>query len=106
MSERDKFLTEAIGECLHENGEIEIEDMTVCPNCFCDPHWNDFSTWAGFGKLWEFSNQQEWWGEFKDSTVCYALSWEALKMFIVDPELIDPDYLATTVYEFLKERNP
>ena len=57
MSERDKFLTEAVGECWHEWSDIGDTPPRFCKVCEkFEPHtysW-DFSSWDGFGKLLKY----------------------------------------------------
>ena len=74
---RDQFLTEWLGECWHE-WELQIEDagpyakfgewLYKCSKC--EAHSNEnmsdrmvvrpsFSTWPGFGKLWEAAQKDE-----------------------------------------------
>ena len=49
----------------------------------------DFSTWEGFGKLWEWAIEQEWWYEF----------W-------IEQEWSKPNLknFANAIYKFLKEK--
>lgn len=80
---RDKFLIKAMGECWHEfdeNSPERHENWDGCATQYSG-QWNDctkcgedhieevannagFDTWAGFGKLWEWSQKQEWWMRF------------------------------------------
>lgn len=54
----------------------------------------DFSTWEGFGKLWEWAKKQEWWHkEF------------LYKQYMGDLKLIHPDRFADAVYTFLTENS-
>lgn len=98
--ERDKFLSTLIGECWHDGannyGEI------VCAKCHklvMVEDRVDFSTWEGFGKLWEWAQKQEWFKEvpfnFDENRYhdCYML-------FPV--EFVNPDRFADAVYEHLK----
>ena len=90
--ERDKFLTEAMGECWHERrfpnqcscGKKLHSGAIITGN-------NDFSTWDCFGKLWNWSHKQEWWALFRINYV------EVIDSYI------HPDRFADAVYEFLKE---
>jgi hypothetical protein len=100
MSERDKYLTEAMGECWHESDW----GQTICKHCrrTNDPRYFDFdeqnktfSSWSGFGKLWNWSQKQEWWMEFKNWYIC--------RNKVTFEYLIHPDRFADAVYEFLKE---
>ena len=116
MSERDKFLTEAMGECWHE-WEGHVSDYKRCMKCHKDGGYpegfrvrlinNNFSIWEGFGKLWEFCQKQEWWNDFclhhKDS--------DNMKVAIVvmssnylHEDIINPDRFADAVYEYLKSK--
>lgn len=63
-TERDKFLTEAMGCPWHE--VVSINNFEVTCSCgmsaFMNPCDNlNFSTWDGFGKLWEWAQKQGWW---------------------------------------------
>lgn len=110
--ERDKFLTEQLGECWHEAGHRRrISNNMVQRDCACgvSSMWEiisvepakyrflrrDFSTWENFGKLWEWSQQQEWWREF---------SFDVLRAPYIFLELINPDNFANAVCEFLKSK--
>lgn len=74
---RNLFLTAKIG---HKNETI------------------DFSTWFGFGELWEWSKEQDWCKEFRQIYLNKAASEGVIVAF-----LINPDRFANAVYEFLKE---
>ena len=133
--ERDKFLTEAMSECWHENIR-DMNGITHILKCTCGRIYssgrkeyidsevnhelrkeyacrnNDFSTWGGFGKLWEWTSKQEWWDSFYPyslcsqsvtvSTLCYSGQDEIFHIF--DQKFIDPDKFANAVYEYLKEK--
>ncbi len=56
--QRNQFLTEAMEECWHNKvGPSDGYEYTHCIKCQAD-YWhlkfNDFSSWADFGKLVEF----------------------------------------------------
>ena len=116
---RDKFLTEALGECWHTNS-ADWEFRAPWPyRCLCgygtdykvelDQHCcdsqPDFSTWEGFGKLWEWAQKQDWWCEFfvyhvqnpkrdtEDETALHTWT-----------KNINPTRFANVVYEFLQRR--
>lgn len=112
--ERDKFLTGAMGETWHE-WVLPEEHCKHIPGisykCKCGGFHptlkrnNNFSTWAGFGKLWEWSRWREWWPKFigkigdhqfdePEAGLCEC-SW-------IDTYYIHPDRFANAVYEFLK----
>ena len=98
-TERDKFLTEARGECWHEFSSTAVTSSCykccrILPACT----FIDFSTWEGFGKLYSWCKEQEWWTMF-----CYYRfgdgNYIGYKVF----EFIEPDRFADAVYEFLKD---
>ncbi len=92
---RDRSLTEAMG-----SERWNDYDRTE--------HNNTFSSWRGFGKLWEWAQQQEWFKKFLVSanvSCGYEMSIdfaEAVGVSLPD-ELIQPDRFADAVYSFLKE---
>ncbi len=96
MSERDKFLTEAMGECWLEKSFF-IEGEENCPKCLKGHENINFFTWEGFGNLWEWAQKQKWWEQYcflhDPLTTCGC--WELL---------VQPDRFANSVYEFLKEQ--
>lgn len=95
--ERDKFLTEAIGCLWHQQIYPDNGGSAMC-SCGSPAHCcyyvknDDFSTWTGFGKLWEWSSVQPWWADtYPDGMI---------------PEMfIQPDVLSTAVYQYLKEKD-
>lgn len=99
MSERDKFLTEAMGECWHDMIYNELGDryskLYMCMKCTHQDNSitldNDFSTWEGFGLLWEWSQKQEWKANFS-----YRVGFREY--------LVNPDRFADAMYAYLKER--
>lgn len=93
--ERDKFLTEAMGECWHQ-WCTKSSFSGFCDKCqtqIVDKTQNDFSTWEGFGKLWEWAQKQDGWRDF----IAYEFGWG-------DFSIIDPDKFANAVYKFLKNK--
>ena len=67
---RDKFLTETMGKCNHK-WTINIPPNDWLGTCYQCRRCGklsvrqqlgtiDFSTWQGFGKLWEWARQQTW----------------------------------------------
>jgi hypothetical protein len=57
----------------------------------------DFSTWEGFGKLWEKCNEQDWWKELE-----YYLDLNS--GIFLNVMYISPDTFSNAVFKFLKER--
>jgi hypothetical protein len=116
--ERDKFLTKLIGNCWHEfiNGQsshckycnriIRMIDFKCYEN-FID---NNFSTWKGFGNLWEFccgyeyeieqKIGQDWWMDFLKQHQPFGYFMDLNFM-----DLIYPDRFADSIYKYLKERD-
>ena len=69
MSDKYKFLTESIGGCNQDEGLYRDSGYLCCRKCKelvrnCSGGI-DFSTWDGFGKLWDWVAQQDWWEDFK-----------------------------------------
>jgi hypothetical protein len=99
--ERDQFLTEKLGECWH------IVNYGRCEKCNKVIHRDrdeiddyslnlHFSSWDGFGKLWECCDRRRWFVHMlekkrKSSDVFY--------------DIVHPDRFADMIYEYLKE-NP
>lgn len=114
----NKFLTLAMGECWHKWVRADGHPFK-CKLCGCsqyhyslpDEGWPhpDFSTWTGFGSLWEWAQKQEWWFEF---------GWEFYPQVATIPEdtlgehreiamlssFINPERFAIALYNFLKEK--
>jgi len=110
--DRDKFLTEAMGECWHnEYRQIgqTFEDRYetfVCLSCNKASAYspslprNNFSTWEGFGKLWEWAVKQEWWHNFQ---LHYLKGTFGVSPDFFRKRLINPDKLANAIYEFIQD---
>ena len=83
------FLTEAMGEC--------------CPKFFKKYGYHkqiDFLTWEGFGKLFKWAMDQDWWDTFAlDNGRCN----DNFEMFI-DERLIDPEAFAKAVVGYLQKK--
>lgn len=100
----NKALTLVIGECWHEGYMFDVNHIEVCNNC--DKSYvrnNNFFTWEGFGKLWEWGQTQDWWEEFKsncngDRMECFM---EEVEPYDWEEIFIEPECFATTLYEFL-----
>ena len=95
--ERDKFLTEAIGECCHEYPYGE--HCAKCGKLSWDGYDNDFSTPEGFFKLWNWTVKQSWWEKFGD---CYYVTPGDGGVTAIQLEyIIHPDRFANVVYQYL-----
>ena len=105
---RDKFLTEAMGECWHEAKCSYNDGWSIDYECRCGLRWteednqlnnNNFSTWEGFGKLWEWVRRPApqmigFLGEH-----CENYHSNDISMYI-----INPDKFADAVYEYLTSK--
>lgn len=114
-TERDKFLTEAMGGCWHElvdpgTGLIFGPNYRA-PECSCGKtlsrmtplHNNpDFSTWQGFGKLWTWAKEQGWWEGFLFDLG--SINIRTRDQLVIHPDYINPDHFADAIYDFLKDR--
>lgn len=102
--ERDKFLTEQMDKCWHE--ELYRYDSFTKRCKVCDKDSRsctriNFSTPDGFFKLWNWAKEQEWWEDWKESKEYRNLD----GAYIINMEFfIHPDRFANAIYEFLKER--
>jgi len=116
MTDRDKFLTETMGLCWHE----QSEQFGVCGKCgnrlpglgiTCPDGGSkiqikrdfDFSTWHGFGMLWEWAIKQDWWRGKKDSLVVSMLCRSGGVGDLLD-KYISPSRFADAIYEFLRKQ--
>jgi hypothetical protein len=68
-----------------------------------EPNGEDYIVMAGvfFFLLWEWAQEQEWWGEFMD--VCWTDGEFAGTETSFLSHYINPDRFANAVYEFLKD---
>jgi hypothetical protein len=64
------------------------------------PAFTDYFTWEGFGKLWEWGPDQDWWDTFMTDNGRYNDNFE---MFI-NENLIDPEPFAKAVADFLQKK--
>ena len=103
-TERDKFLTEAMGEQWHENtGEVAGNNVIGFTLCSCGKWWGqfgclentNFSAWTGFGMLWEWAQEKRWWHKFAADYLDGYMEFE---------KYIHPDRFANAIYEHLKPK--
>jgi hypothetical protein len=102
-TERDKYLTEAMGLCFHPRRR-KVESfggfVWVCRTCHrTNPIRINFDSPDGFFKLWNWAQGQEWWVEFIREHYTYTAntrSWE-----LVD-SLVHPTRFADAVYDYLR----
>ncbi|EAT15509.1 hypothetical protein Dace_1371 [Desulfuromonas acetoxidans DSM 684] len=117
-TERDKFLTEILGECWHgstivgyRNNPSSTQALCKCGQgslwkcCFDDDDYqfkqNNFSTWECFGKLLNLLSHHERRDEFFSTYGAIIPDHQRPKYYLED-RYIDPDALANIAYEFLK----
>lgn len=100
-TERDKFLTEVMGICWHEQ---PIKREPYCIKCkqrrghlVFTPNNVRFHTWPAFGLLFEWAQKQEWFAQF----VFFKTNSDYDEIKI---KFIHPTRFADAVYQFLKER--
>ena len=109
--EINKYLTEAIGECWHtwdltlHKDNFALLTLT-CKHCLVEvkrnestKFENDFFTWEGFGKLWEWARSQEWWSDF--SRYLDTPTVECNDVTHIDFRVISPETFASSIYDFL-----
>lgn len=116
---RDKFLTEAMGECWHEWVNQRSHEAVACTKC--DGLWGtdrtpDFSSWQGFGKLWEWAQGQEWWCDCycgllysetnpePENPIKFEVPDEWVMNMLIHQHLIHPDHFADAIYSFLTNK--
>lgn len=119
-TKRDKFLTEVMGKCWHEevheccvNGELKM----VCKcGIYAQKGYHDilssgfkqtydFSTWDGYGKLWEWVQGQKWFGDFMWRCEPFRITHECLSGPPMKIWNIHPSAFATSVYNYLKDKS-
>ena len=124
---RDKFLTEAMGECYHkEYTRKPYHDNTMIAICKCGDYsepfqlsgfgstnnpifsqYYNFSTWEGFGVLWKWVWTQRWYYDFK--SYCNGTYMEGFmeqeEANNWEEQFIDPDVFANKLYMFLKRNS-
>ena len=98
MSKRDKFLTEVMGRVYREKDFIDI-DHTRHPSIEKAKFGKSisFSTWQGFGELWEWAKRQEWWDYFAD----LGLARKGHRPYLIPIGIIEPSRFADAIYEYL-----
>jgi hypothetical protein len=104
---RNKYLTEAMG--LEYIKTITRGKFGDCIH-YREPNGEDYIVMAGvfFFLLWEWAQDQEWWGMFvidgKDSDKAYIFLTVKSGAYL-HVEDINPDRFANAVYDFLKARS-
>jgi hypothetical protein len=109
--DRDKYLTEAMGDCWH------IVNYGRCEKCNKVIHRDrdeiddyslnlHFSSWDGFGKLWIWANEQRWWYNFWCNSLLWTSKCYRPDFMITDEfrfSFVNPDNFADALYVYLKE---
>lgn len=102
QEEINKFLTEAMGYCSWAH------DHTCNSRCTSAggkiPHYLNLFTWEGFGKLWGWVQKQDWWKTFGQKAYCGYYSKSPAYPYQLAYGVVNPDRLATAVYNFLKDQ--
>ena len=97
-----------MGECWHEYypNKLLIEP-TKCLKCGASTvnpslaNKKYYDTWPGFGKLWVWAQEQEWWVDFE-----YEILYDCCSS--IDNKInwfIHPERFACALYGFLKKYN-
>lgn len=108
MTERNKFLMEALG---YEQKESAIDLGLGLGSMFSGVWWvkeeckrssiTDFSSWAGFGELWEWANEQKWWYTFLNNDLMRLHVGDYSEYEYFDTKMINPDKFATAIHKHL-----
>jgi hypothetical protein len=64
---------------------------------------NDFSTWEGFGKLWEWAISQGWWESFALTSNHGVCDSNEGYIFIND-NYICPEEFADAIYKYMQNK--
>jgi len=112
--DRDKFLAEAIGGFWHYSVYTGAGNECSCGKWWseCSKKYPDFSTWEGFGKLWEWIEKkttdceeyEEWAERFFFSLQIEVLS-IGYRIPIIPLKYITPDKFADALYKYLKREH-
>ena len=107
--DRNQFLTEKMGLKYHKviREFNEFGYLTYECSCGLTYSWHqqcgeniNFSTWEGFGKLWEWCLKQEWWDDFV-FTNASGYAPHAKYQWYLSQHIIHPDRFADAVAKFL-----
>lgn len=75
------------GECWHKATQYGWCDE--CAKDFDNPQPDftvpDFTTWEGFGWLWERAQEKEWWEEFQQIHCHYGISYDDIRVNLINP---------------------
>jgi hypothetical protein len=103
-SERDNFIIELMNNCVHEGfNNYGTIHCIKCNQDIDEDKLTDFSTWDGFGLLWEWSKAQTIETEFNKNTNLNYFLLQGKTEFGNDLSLINPDKFANKVYDYFKE---
>jgi hypothetical protein len=103
-TERDKYLTEAMG--LKWKQEIP----GVRYGMFGPPENINFDSPDGFFKLWNWAQGQEWWTEFQKKISYRVQEWSDVYHAVlsnyagIQPQYIHPTRFADAVYDYLRAK--
>jgi hypothetical protein len=102
------------GECWHEwrrrqvnkpKGRSVLIECKKCGAILSSTSANpDFTTWGGFGWLWDRAQEKEWWTEYLDYEGFAAITYDEKMVYVkrLLVILIHPEYLRDGIAEFLE----
>ena len=93
---RDKAITELMGLCWHDFSNESIDHCPLCGKKYTklDPRIN-FSTWDGFGTLFTWAREQDWFKSF---------CWKNCLFYTphhLPTRLVNPDIFADALLDYL-----
>ena len=109
---RDEFICKKLGWCWHETGGASVQEgkrlFRQCRKCkkiirdedgwFGNDDRPDFSTWTGFGRLWEAMRRHK---SFWPMVFVYNRKYgTGLMGSMILPSMINPTVFADAVYQF------
>lgn len=95
MIQRDKYLLKKMGVQFTKPTHGSCCTCQTCGWPYDDCVCMEFCEWEGFGLLWEWANQQNWWNEF------WRVSFDDYLEVDDVMKLINPDKFADAVFSYL-----
>lgn len=96
--DRDKFLVEAMDEEYFDRDGKDISEIVATL------YEQDFGTWDGFGHLFDWAQDQDWWEEFiGEYGLVVCKDKDARSEYYLPIELLKPDKFADAIADFLQE---
>lgn len=104
--EANRTIHEAMGLCWHIWEYIDVQGLDIiCLKCHSTATWYskspnpDYTSREGFWDAWEWAQEQPWFDQWLLDRGLGRLPISTVK------NLVDPKFFATTLAEFLKERD-